>query len=537
MPDNTNIPQFRPLMVEETTLTSISFSWEKWIGDTADPKSVSYQIWLTEEENPADPWRLVKEGKGLAEWTIGDLQPDTGYGIIVQAFEDDALVCHYPHPQGCLTVRTEAPDTAAPTVDSKAITVTAVTYNSISIKWEPATDSVTEKDNIRYKVWQRTTGASNDAWKAVKDKKAISTYTLTGLKLGTKYDFYIEAIDEAGNVLRYPSLRGYKTASTLADTVAPTAKSRELNVTGATLNSISIKWEAATDDITQKNKIRYEVWCKPDSDPNDSWTKVEDKTGITSYTFNNLKEDTKYVFYVKAFDEAGNFLQYPFDNGSKSANTVAPDRTAPNVKSRDIIVTETTRNSISIQWEPATDNVTKQNRIKYQIWFFEPGVDTNWRKIDEKYGISSYTFKNLKEATEYDFNVKAFDEAGNLLQYPLDNGCMSAKTASSDAVAPTVKSRAINVTGTTRNSISIKWEAATDNVTQQSKIKYEIFFFQPGVDTYWQKIDEKYGISSYTFKNLKAGAEYNFFIKASDEVGNYFYYPVDNGCMSAKTKA
>lgn len=422
MPDNTNIPQFRPLMVEETTMTSICFSWEKWIGDTANHKAVSYQIWLTEEENPADPWRLVKKGKGLAQWTIDNLQCDTGYGIIVKAFEGDALVCCYPHPRGCLTVRTEGSGTNAPKDNSKAINVTATTYNSITIKWKPATDNITENNNIRYKVWLRPTGTSNSAWQTVKDKKAITSCTFTGLKLGTKYDFYVEAFDEAGNVLQYPDSGVYQTARTLTDRVAPTAKSRDINVTGTSSNSISIKWEPATDDITRKNKIRYEVWLKPDNASSKSWKKVENKTGITSYTFKNLKEGTRYDFFVKAFDEAGNVLQYPFDIGCKSGSTLTPDKAVPTVKSRDIIVTGITRNSISIQWEPATDNVSKQSRIKYQIWFFQPGVDTKWSKIDEKFGISSYTFKNLKAGTTYAFYVRAFDEAGNSLQYPLENG-------------------------------------------------------------------------------------------------------------------
>ena len=51
-----------------------------------------------------------------------------------------------------------------------------------------------------------------------------------------------------------------------------------------------------------------------------------------------------------------------------------------------------------------------------------------WKKVAEKQGISSYTLSNLKAATNYGFYVEAFDEAGNTLSYPLDNGCMTAKT-------------------------------------------------------------------------------------------------------------
>ena len=530
MPDNMNTPQTQPLTVEESTLTSIHFSWEKWTGDTADPNAVSYQIWMTEEENPADPWRLVKEGKGLHTWTLKDLKSDTGYGILVKAIDNDVLVCQYPELRGCLTVRTKAPDTLAPTVKNSAIKVTATSYNSISIAWEPATDNATEQNKIRYKVWLKHNGAPSRAWRAVEEKKGIPSFTFTDLTLNTKYDFYIEAFDEVGNVLRYPDAKSYKTASTLADTTAPAVKNNDIKVIGITRNSISIKWDPALDDITPKDKIRYQVWLSLYNDPNDTWKKVEDQYGISSYTFKGLKEGTEYAFQIRAFDEVGNALVYP-----GRCATEAPDTTAPSVKSRAINVTGTTRNSISIKWEPATDNVTQQSKILYRIWLFHEGVDSNWRKIDEKAGISSYTFNNLKEASQYGFYIEAIDEAGNVLKYPLDNGCMTARTASADAVAPTVKNRDIKVTGKTRNSISIQWEPATDNVTQQSKILYRIYLFQPGVDNYWRKVAEKAGISSYTFNNLKEASEYDFYIDALDEVGNVLKYPLDNGCMSART--
>ncbi len=163
--------------------------------------------------------------------------------------------------------------------------------------------------------------------------------------------------------------------------------------------------------------------------PSDPWKMVEEKTGLTSYTLKGLKEATTYAFYVRAFDEAGNFLQYPLDNGSMTAKTAAADAVAPTVKNRDIKVTATTRNSISIRWEPATDNITLQSKIRYQVWCAMSNVPSDpWKKVEEKQGISSYTISNLKAGTTYAFYVEAYDEAGNNLSYPVDNGCMTAKT-------------------------------------------------------------------------------------------------------------
>ena len=425
----TTIPDSQALNVLETSLNSIIVSWNGWAGATDAADSLNYQIGITEEENPADPWHIVQEGKEFRRFTFKDLKEDTSYGIFVKAFDETGLVCQYPVYRGCLTVRTKAPDLSVPTVSSNSIRVTAVSYDSISIEWEPATDNDTEQDKIRYKVWLRPYGASSDAWKTVVEKRNLSSFTFTGLNLDTRYDFYVEAFDEAGNVLRYPNLNGFMSADTLADKAAPTVKSRSIKVTDATLDSLSIQWEPATDNLTQQSKIRYQVWYKLDGVPSDPWKMVEEKPGLTSYTLKGLKQATTYAIFVRAFDEVGNSLQYPLDNGCMTRSTASPDTLAPTAKSREIKVTATTRNSISIQWEPATDNVTQQSKIRYQVWctMIDVPGDT-WKKVAEKQGISSYTLSNLKAATNYGFYVEAFDEAGNTLSYPLDNGCMTAKT-------------------------------------------------------------------------------------------------------------
>ena len=462
MADNTYTPDSQALTVVQTTLDCIAISWDGWADKTVDPASVLYQVGITEDENPADPWHIVKEAAKLDRWTFRDLKPGTSYCIFVKAFVGTDLVCEYPVHRGCLTVSTLIPDSVAPKVKSKAIDVTAVTYDSISIAWEPATDNITAQDKIRYRVWLRQSGASNDAWqKKNVEETGISSFTFKGLKLGTKYDFYVEAIDEVGNVLRYPDSRSYMAVSTLADTAAPTVKSRALNVTGTTRNSISIKWEPATDNITQQSRIRYEVWCKMSDVPSDPWKKVEDKTGLTSYTFNNLKEATTYSFHVDAFDEAGNVLKYPLDNGCMTASTASSDKVAPTVKNRAITVTGTTRNSISIKWEPATDNVTQQSRIRYQVYCKMSDVSSDpWKKVEERTGISSYTFNNLKENTKYSFYVDAFDEAGNVLHYPLDNGCMTGTTKAGgiNSLPVTIEQKATVLVGSQASiSMEIKY--------------------------------------------------------------------------------
>ena len=529
MPENTNIPQSLPLTLIRVTEKVIHFGWEPLAEDDPD-NPIVYQVWITEEEDPAAPWRMARESKGMRVYVFDGLKSDTSYGILVKAFKGTTLVGQYPAYKGCLTVRTKAPDPVAPTVTSRALKLISTSYYTISIKWEPATDNATKKEKIRYRVWIKPYNAPENAWQKVEERKGISSFTFENLDINTKYAYYVEAIDEAGNCLRYPKDNGYSTGSTSADTTAPYVKDRTIKVTETTHNSISIQWTPATDTVTPQDKIRYQMWRYTSGE---SWRMVEEKTNISSYTFKSLKDATKYSIYVRALDEAGNYLQYPSDSGTLGASTITPDKTAPTVKSRAITVTATTKNSISVKWEPATDNVTKQDKIRYDVWLLQmTGTSSgSWTKVDSKMGISSYAFKNLKEDTRYSIQVRAYDEAGNSIAYPSDHEGLKVSTL--DTKAPTVNDKTLKVTKTTGNSISIQWTPASDNVTQQSKVRYEMWLSSP-YET-WHKVVEKAGISSYTFNNLREATTYGIYVLAFDEAGNSLRYPSSGGSLSAST--
>lgn len=107
------------------------------------------------------------------------------------------------------------------------------------------------------------------------------------------------------------------------DNQAPTAGSRDIKVSNVTSNSLTISWEKASDNVTAVNNIRYQVGLTDLDNPNDGWhIVVRDEKGICSHTFTDLKPKTTYGFYVEAYDESGNVLSYPDDNGCMSAKTV-----------------------------------------------------------------------------------------------------------------------------------------------------------------------------------------------------------------------
>lgn len=105
--------------------------------------------------------------------------------------------------------------------------------------------------------------------------------------------------------------------------------SRALTVSNQTASSFTISWERAADNETSARNIRYVVMIKEAGNSSDPWHKMADEKGITTYTFTGLKPETTYAYYVKAYDEAGNVLQYPVDNGSGRATTKGGTAAAP----------------------------------------------------------------------------------------------------------------------------------------------------------------------------------------------------------------
>ena len=208
------IPDSQALQLLETSLNSITVAWSGQAGTSANDDPLIYQVGITEEENPADPWHIVQEKKGIRRYTFKDLKEDTSYGIFVKAYDENGLVCQYPVYRGCLTVRTLAPDTQAPTADIRGLNVHESSKDRIIISWHPATDDRTAAENILYKVFIWESGKPSNPLHPVREEKGITTHTFTGLKDKTEYDFYVQAYDEAGNALRYPLDNGCMSAVT-----------------------------------------------------------------------------------------------------------------------------------------------------------------------------------------------------------------------------------------------------------------------------------------------------------------------------------
>ena len=109
----------------------------------------------------------------------------------------------------CAVTVTAAPDTQAPTVANKTITVSNLTASNVKLSWNAASDNVTEASKLKYKVYYGEGGDMTDIYVCENNADGNSgyltgatSYTYSG-SLNSTMSFNVVVEDEAGNKTAY----------------------------------------------------------------------------------------------------------------------------------------------------------------------------------------------------------------------------------------------------------------------------------------------------------------------------------------------
>ena len=203
------------------------------------------------------------------------------------------------------------------------------------------------------------------------------------------------------------------------------------------------------------------------------------------------------------------------------------DTRSPYVEHKGLKVIYISENSFSIRWEKAKDKVTPAWGIRYVVGLKETdNKNDTWHIVAEEKDMDTFTFKGLKRYTRYSCYVRAYDEAGNMTQYPGLDSFITVTTRWIDS-GPTVQNSKIKLVDAKQHSLSIQWEKATDDFSKPENILYDILIAEIKEDEkkHWLIVHEEKGICSYTFTGLKTNTGYSIQIWASDEAGYAMVYP------------
>jgi chitodextrinase len=457
-PDGT-APTSPNVVVNGTTKASVSVGWRAASDNVA---VVGYELWLQN--------RMVgRLNSKKRTYTFDGLACGATYSTGVVAYDasgnrssgttlataTDACAATAPPPTG---------DTTPPTAPASVV-ASATTATGITLAWPAATDNtgVTE-----YGVY---VGANRVG------STGATSYALSGLTCGTTYQVAVDAADAAGN-------RSAKTTASVAtapcgDTTAPSTPTG-LQLMVANETSVTVVWSPSTDNV---GVTGYGVYL--------SNLLVNSPTS-PSVTLTGLTCGKPYFVEVDAKDAAGNRS----GKASLWVNTKAcPDTTAPSAPT-GLTVPNKTQTSLTLQWTASTDNVAVTGYSLRRNGTATGNVTT-----------TSGTFSGLTCGTAYTLDVTAYDAAGNRSGTTAASATTSA-CAAGDTQAPTTPT-GVAVTGNSTTSITLGWNASTDNVGVAG---YGVYSGGVRVGTTASR--------TYTLSGLACGTSYALGVDAYDAANN-----------------
>jgi len=268
-----------------------------------------------------------------------------------------------------------------------------------------------------------------------------------------------------------------------ADTQAPTMPG-SFRATGATGTSVSLAWDASTDDVAVTEYAVYR-----------GGTQVWVGSG-TSRTVTGLTCGTSYAFAADAADAAGNRSARATLTAATAECPTEPDTEAPTTPT-GLAKTSSTQTSVSVSWSASSDNVGVTGYGAYR----------NGAPIATPAG-TSYMFSGLACGTTYAFAVDAADAAGNRSGQATLNAATSACPPPPDTQAPTTPGN-FRTTGSTTTSVSLAWNAASDDTGVTGY----------GIYRNGNLVSTTSGLTA-AVSGLSCGTTYTLAVDAADAAGN-----------------
>ena len=348
----------------------------------------------------------------------------------------------------------------------------------LALSWQSATDNVGVAGYDLYLDGSRVGNAAG------------ASYTFSGLSCGRSYTLAVVAYDAAGNRSGQASLSASTSACPpTADTQPPSAPSA-LTKTAATQTTLSVAWNASSDNVGVAAYALYRDGASAGS------------TSGTTYTFTGLACGTSYTLEVEASDAAGNRSGRASLAAATSA-CAAPADTQPPSAPSGLTKTAATPTTISLAWNAATDNVGVAG---YHVYRGSTAVGTATKP--------AATVSGLACGKRYTLGVDAYDAAGNrstkvtLTARTTACGSTPPPPPTGDTQPPTAPT-GLTVASTSQTDVLVNWSPSTDDVGVAG---YGLYRSGSSVGST--------AATTFDFGGLACGSSYTLSVDAYDAAGN-----------------
>jgi chitodextrinase len=280
---------------------------------------------------------------------------------------------------------------------------------------------------------------------------------------------------------------GASTAGAARRDRTPPTTPTNLRITASTESTISLAWNASTDN---SGNFSYRV---TESSRFNTYTVAVPQTR-TTITFTRLWPEETYRYTVYAVDAAG--------NRSGDSNTVShtpPPDTTPPSPAPELTVNPFSPARAGFSWTRSTDNVSQ---VQYTLY-------ANGIPRTGQFSFEYATLWDLTPSATYEFQVIARDVFGNAVEGNTVTVTMPSTTDTTPPTPPT------NLSGAAiENEIHMTWTQSTDDTDPQSAILYE-FYLNGGV----RPADILFGSSGFAYC-VEASGFTTVVARAVDSSGN-----------------
>ncbi len=357
-----------------------------------------------------------------------------------------------------------------------------------------------------------------------------TSYSVSDLTSSTKYYFVVIVEDSAGN----KSL--YKPASQSTLDITPPTAGAAISFSNVISSRVGLSWGAAIDDVTNQSNLVYVIYYS--LSPNLTSIAGTESNGTAlggwrllaptgSLVITGLNSFTTYYVAVIVSDEAGNKTLY------NQQNVTTKDTSSP-VPGSNINFTDVTATGMSVSWGAATDKYEPQANLQYKLVYstinnLDTAYDAEYNGIiamDWSTNALSCPVTGLTSSTQYYFAVLVKDSLGNESAYP----CLNQATL--DITIP-IPVTGITFSNGTSTSVTVSWNAATDDFTPQTSLSYKLVYSSTNsLDTVSNAenngtiaMDWSTNTLTKTVRGIVHSTTYYFAVIVKDASGNKALYP------------
>ncbi len=415
--------------------TEIDLSWTAPESTDAGATAASYQIEVSLDRGANWSVLVADTGSTATTYSHTGLVAGTTRHYRVSAVNSDGT----GSASNTANATTAAPTTAtgAPT----ALTATAVGQTQIDLSWTAPTPTATGGAAASYKIEVSADEGTNWTDLVADTGNAATTYSHTGLTVGSARHYRVSAINSFGT----GSASGTASATTPAPPDAPTA----LTATADGQTKIDLSWTApAGGTADHKAATSYKIEVSTDGGTN--WNQLVADTGSTATTYSHtgLVAGTTRHYRVSAINSVGTSSA----SATASATTAAPT-TGPGAPT-NLTAAVPSKTQIDLSWTAPAPTTTGGVATGYRIEVSADG-GTTWTNLvaNTNSAATTYSHTGLEPGDMRHYRVSAIGAGGT--------GSPSNEVSASTAAEPPGAPTGLTATAVGQTRIDLSWTDAS----------------------------------------------------------------------------